>query len=131
MNILIVGCGRIAQHLAREFSRGEDNVVVIDKNRQALSALGERFNGQAIFGDAIEQETLEKAGIKNADIVFVITGDDNLNLVIAQIALKIYKRKKVITQVYDNQKSELFKDKGFVIVNRTRIFLETFKQYIK
>ncbi|MCD6134346.1 MAG: TrkA family potassium uptake protein [Candidatus Omnitrophica bacterium] len=130
MNILIIGCGRIGQALAKDLALGSDNVVVVDNNQQILSHLGERFNGQIVLGDALSLEALERAGISNADIVFVITGNDNLNLVIAQIALKIYGRKKIIVQVYDLEKSHFYQNKGFIIVNRTSLFLENFKKHL-
>ena len=78
--IVIVGCGKTGRELALEFSK-EHNVVVIDRNARALDSLGEDFNGKKILGDALDIRVLEEAGIKDADILVLVTGDDNLNLV--------------------------------------------------
>ncbi|HDN86604.1 MAG TPA: TrkA family potassium uptake protein [Candidatus Omnitrophica bacterium] len=130
MYIIIVGCGETGSKLAEDFSLGKDNVVVIDKNPRALSFLGPRFNGRTIVGDGLDLKILEEAGIKNADYLFVLTGKENTNLVIAQIGKKIYKVKKVIVQVQSFLKEEIFKKKGLITINRKALFLDTFKKCI-
>jgi len=90
MYIVIVGCGNTGRSLAQELSRGIHNVVVVDKNERSLALLGERFNGMSVLGDALALDILEEAGIKGANALFAVTRDDNLNLVVAEIAKIAY-----------------------------------------
>jgi trk system potassium uptake protein TrkA len=125
--IVIVGCGTIGRELALEFSK-KNNVVVIDNNRHALEQLGETFNGEKIAGDALDVKVLEKAGIENADALLLVTGNDNLNIVISKVARKKYQVKKIILQVYETAKERIFAQQDLMIVNKTSLLVERFKQ---
>jgi trk system potassium uptake protein TrkA len=125
--IVIVGCGKTGKELAIEFSKGH-NVVVIDKNSRALSFLGEDFNGKTVVGDALDIKTLENAGIKEADILILVTGNDNLNIVISKVVKKMYKVKKIALQVYETSKKQIFSEEGLIIVNKTYILVEVFRK---
>ena len=129
MYIIIIGSGQTGRRLAHEFSIA-NNVVVVDKNRHALEQLGERFNGMTVLGDALALATLEKAGIKEAESVVLTTGNDNMNLVVGKIAKEVYKVKNVVLQIYDEQKSELFKKEGLKIVNKTQLLVKVFSKSI-
>ena len=52
--------------------------------------------------------TLEKAGVKEADVVFLLTGNDNLNLVVSKVVKRKYGVKKVVLQVNDVTKEKIF-----------------------
>ena len=130
MYIVIVGCGNIGRNLAQEMSRGLHNVVVVDKNERALALLGDRFNGISVLGDALNLDVLEEAGIKEAKTLFSVTREDNLNLVIAEIAKAVYKVEKVVALVEESQKADIFKKKGIECISRTQTLLNIFKQCI-
>jgi len=130
MYIIIVGCSEIGSRLAKSFSSGKDNVVVIDKSRRALKNLGPGFNGRAVNANGGDLGVLKEAGIESADVLVVLTSNENLNLVIAQAAKKIYNVKKAVVQIQSPQKEEVFKKKGIIMVNRTNLFLDEFKQCI-
>ncbi len=125
--IIIVGCGRTGRELAIEFSR-EHNVTVIDKLKSELDSLGEDFNGKKIPGDALDIKVLENAGIKEADALILLTGSDNVNIVIGKVAKKLYSVKKIALQVYDTNKKKIFSEEGLIIVNKTYILAEVFKK---
>jgi len=125
--IIIIGCGKTGLQLAGEFSR-EHNVVVIDRSRRALAALGEDFNGKKVMGDALDIKVLETAGIKEADILILLTGSDNVNIVIGKVAKKLYRIKKIALQVYDTSKKKIFSEEGLIIVNKTYILVGVFKK---
>jgi len=125
--IIIVGCGKTGKELALEFSK-ENNVVVIDRNYRTLVSLGEDFNGKKIVGDALDIKVLEEAGIKEADVLILVTGNDNLNLVISKVAKKMYKVKKIALQVYEASKKRVFSEEGLIIVDKTHILVEVFKK---
>ena len=125
--ILIVGSGKIGRELAREFS-GTENVVMIDKDLKALDVLGDDFNGKKIWGDVLDINVLEDAGIKEADAIFLLTGNDNLNLVVGKVAKRKYEVKKIVMQVNDVGKKQLFQEEGLTIVNRTYLIVEVLKK---
>ncbi|MCD6583925.1 MAG: TrkA family potassium uptake protein [Candidatus Omnitrophica bacterium] len=127
--IVLVGCGKTGRNLALEFATSH-NVVVIDRSKTALDSLGEDFNGKKVLGDALDTQVLESAGIKEADALVIVTGNDNLNIVIGKIARKMYKVKKVVLQVYELTKKRIFSEEGLIIVNRTYLLVEVFKKCI-
>ncbi len=127
--IIIVGCGKTGRHLARELAQAH-NVVVVDKDPRALEVLGQEFNGKTVVGDVLNVEVLEEAGIQEADALILVTGNDNLNLVVSKVAKKKYDVKKVAIQVYDLGKKRQFSQEGLIMVNRTYLLVEVFKKCI-
>ncbi|MFH1519825.1 MAG: NAD-binding protein [Candidatus Omnitrophota bacterium] len=127
--IVIIGCGKTGENLAYELSKVE-NVVVVDKSLKNLDSLGDGFNGKKIWADVLDISTLEKAGIKDADAVYLLTGNDNINLVVGKVIKRKYGIKKVILQVNDAMKKKVFKEEGLTIVNRTYLIVEVLKKCI-
>lgn len=127
--IIIVGCGKIGKGLAIEFANS-DNVVVVDKDLKKLEALGSDFNGKSLWADALDIATLEQAGIGDADAIFLLTGNDNLNLVIGKVIKRKYTVKKVILQVTDKVKQQIFQEQGLQIIDRTNLIVEELKKCI-
>jgi trk system potassium uptake protein TrkA len=127
--IIIVGCSRTGRVLARELS-STDNVVIIDKDLKKLDSFKEDFNGKKIWADALDVNTLEKAGIEEADVLFLLTGNDNLNLVVGKVAKRKYKTKKIILQVNDTMKKKIFGEEGLTVINKTYLLGEVLKKCI-
>jgi trk system potassium uptake protein TrkA len=125
--IIIVGCGKTGKELALELS-SHDNVVVVDKSLKSLDLLGDDFNGKKVWADAMDITTLENAGIAEANAVFLLTGNDNLNLVVGKVVKRKYGVKKVVLQVDDITKKQIFKEEGLTIVNRTYLIVEVLKK---
>ena len=90
MNIIVVGCGRVGSQLATMLSIEGHNVVVIDRDETAFRRLGGTFNGVTIRGLGFDEETLEQAGIREADALAATTDLDNTNLMTCEVARKIF-----------------------------------------
>jgi Trk K+ transport system NAD-binding subunit len=105
-------------------------VVIIDKDLKKLDSFKEDFNGKKIWADALDVNTLEKAGIKEADALFLLTGNDNLNLVVGKVAKRKYKTKKIILQVNDTMKKKIFGEEGLTVINKTYLLGEVLKKCI-
>jgi trk system potassium uptake protein TrkA len=88
--IIVVGCGRLGSYLANKFSHDGANVVVVDHDERAFDALQAEYSGFKVEGDATEFAVLKQARRK-ADIVIRTTQDDNVNIMIAQIAQKVFR----------------------------------------
>ncbi|MCM8804775.1 MAG: TrkA family potassium uptake protein [Candidatus Omnitrophica bacterium] len=104
MNIIIVGGGNVGYYLAEKLS---DNhyVVLIEKEQKLSEKIAEKINCLVITGDGCDPEVLKNAGIKKADVIAAVTGNDEDNLVICQIAKEIFNVKRVVARV-NNPKNE-------------------------
>jgi trk system potassium uptake protein len=121
MYIIIIGCGRIGAYLAR-LLQDEHNVVVIDKYDKPLGRLGENFNGLTMRGDGMDLDVLKEAGIEKSDALAVTTSNDNTNIIIAQIAKRVFNLSKVVARVSDAGKSEIYRNFEVDTVNSTSLF---------
>ena len=90
MHVIIVGCGRVGSQLAQILSTEGHNVVIIDKKAESFKRLGTDFNGIAITGIGFDPDILKRAGIERADALAAVTNGDNSNIMVSQIAKKIY-----------------------------------------
>ncbi len=106
--IVIVGCGRLGSHLANYLSRNGNSVVVIDRDESAFNNLSSDFSGFHIHGDATQIAMLREAKINKADVFIATTHEDNVNLMVAQIARKIFNVSKVMARVYDPRREEVY-----------------------
>jgi trk system potassium uptake protein TrkA len=111
-NFLIVGCGRFGSFLANRLSAEGNGVIIIDINPAAFNALSPEFSGFALEGDATEFNILEKAKISQADVLIASTRDDNINLMVGQVASKICGVPNVFARLYNPKRVEIFKELG-------------------
>ena len=103
MYILIAGGGKIGANLARVLlSDGKHEVTLVEQRRDRFERLEQEFEHQVLLGDATEIFVLERAGIaRPPDVVAALTGDDEDNLIICQLAKEKYGARKVIARVND------------------------------
>lgn len=88
MNIIIVGCGKVGYTLVEQLSNEEHNIVVIDKNADKVRHITDNLDAMGIVGNGVSYKTLQRAGIKTADLVIAVTGSDEENLLCCLIAKK-------------------------------------------
>src|SRR6266508_1471207 len=102
MYVLIAGGGKAGANVMRTLLRNGHEATIIEQDRDRFERLETEFEHQAMHGDATELFVLEKAGIKRPpDLVLALTGDDEDNMVISQIAKEKYGVPKVIARVND------------------------------
>lgn len=107
MNILIAGAGKVGSHLAQVLEGLGDEVSIVDENEANLELL-ENFAGLRVSGVAIDIDILKSAGIENCDAVAAVTSNDNVNLMVAQIAQDVFHVPKVLCRVYDPARKTVF-----------------------
>ena len=122
MYVIIVGCGRVGSELAKILSSEGHNVVIIDKNPSSFTRLGGTFNGLTLVGNGFDLELLRRAGIQNCDAFCALTNGDNTNIMISQIAKKIFGVSKVVARVYDPKRAEIYRALGLDILSGTVLF---------
>jgi trk system potassium uptake protein TrkA len=103
MYILIAGGGKVGANLARVLLADKKHeVTLVEQRRDRFERLEHEFEHQVLLGDATEIYVLERAGIaRPPDIVAALTGDDEDNLIICQLAKEKYGVQKVIARVND------------------------------
>src|SRR5512136_292431 len=84
MRILITGAGEVGFLVASELYADHD-VTVIDKDPSACARLQE-MDAKVLQGNAANARLLIRAGVKKADIVLAVTGNDEVNVITCIIA---------------------------------------------
>jgi len=106
--VLIVGGGKVGTNLARSMIEEGYEVALVENQRHKYEDLDREFGYAAIFGDGTETRVLEKAGITRSDYVVAVTGDDEDNLIISQLARDKYAVHNVIARVNDPRNQATF-----------------------
>jgi trk system potassium uptake protein TrkA len=102
MFLIVVGGGKVGVSVTRTLLALNHEVVLIEQDRPRFERLEEEFEHRAIYGDGTELYVLERAGIKRPpDIVVAVTGDDEDNIIIGQLAREKYGVEKVVARVND------------------------------
>jgi trk system potassium uptake protein TrkA len=117
MHIIIVGCGRVGSALADAGSRGGEDVVVIDKDPGTFRQLGAGFNGVTMRGTGCDEEQLREAGIERCDAFVAATDSDSVNMMAAEIALRIYRVPRVVVRLYEPEHEQSMRVLGLDYVN--------------
>ena len=127
--IIIAGCGHIGANLASDLAKVSRKVIVIDIDGLALNRLGDDARIIGIEGDATDIDLLRKYGIEKAEILIAVTGNDNLNIMIAEIASVIFHVPKVIVKTCAADKSDwLLRDYGITTVGENTLLVNEFQK---
>ena len=102
MFAIIVGGGKVGANVTRSLMERDQEVVLVENKPTRADTLEAEFGHRVIHGDGTELYVLERAGItRPPDIVVAVTGDDEDNMVISQLARERYGVTKVIARVND------------------------------
>jgi trk system potassium uptake protein len=112
MHVIIVGCGRVGAFTAAALARSGNQVTVIDRDPIAFHLLPTNFGGSTAIGYAFDKDTLEAAGIAEADAFVAVTSGDNTNIVAARVAKEVYRVPDVVSRIYDPQRAEIYRRFG-------------------
>jgi len=106
--IIIVGAGKVGWNLARELLEKEHEVTLIENNRDRYLTVEQELEHNVQYGDASELWVLERAGIQRADLVIAVTGDDEDNMLICQVAREKYLVEQIIARVNNPRNRQHF-----------------------
>src|SRR5205807_4669418 len=98
MYVLVVGAGKVGWNLTRELIGRGNEVTVVESHPGRYATVEEELEHAVQYGDGSELWVLERAGIERADLVIAVTGDDEDNILICQVAREKYGVERVIAR---------------------------------
>ena len=125
MRVIVVGCGRVGSAVALDLRDAGWDVAVVDEREDALGRLGEDWSGGFFVGQGIDLQLLRDAGIEDADAVAVLTDGDNTNIVIGQVAQKMFDVPSVVVRILDPARAEFYSSRGLNVVCPTSSAIKT------
>ncbi len=124
MYIIIAGAGKVGWNLARELMQEGHEITVIESDRDRYMSVEEELEHNIHYGDASELWVLERAGIVRADMVIAVTGDDEDNMLISQVAKEKYLVEHTIARVNNPRNVDHFELLGIrPVVSATDLIL--------
>jgi trk system potassium uptake protein TrkA len=125
MYIIVVGCGKVGLYLSRTLLEEGHELLVIEQDETKCARASEELGSIVIRGDGCEAATLTEAGTNRADMVMAVTGDDEDNLVVCQVAKKKFGVPQVVARINNPSNEAIFKKLGIdVTISSTELILE-------
>ncbi|MEL6138730.1 MAG: TrkA family potassium uptake protein [Cyanobacteria bacterium J06628_6] len=128
---IVVGCGRLGSRLASQLSWQGHDVVVIDLYESAFRGLAPEFSGFRIVGNAAEFAVLQQAKVDRANSLLAVTGEDNLNLMVAQTARVVFHVERVLARVIDPAREAAYQAIDVATVCPTPLVTAAFLQRLE
>lgn len=132
MYIIVAGGGKIGHYLTRALFDAGHEVLVVEKDSDRAAYLAEEFGDAVAEADACEVRTMKEIGMERADVVVAVTGDDEDNLVICQLAKRRFQVPRAIARVNNPQNVDIFQRLGIdTTVSSTKIIFNLIEQQIE
>ena len=131
MFVLVIGGGKVGYYLTKELIGSGHEVVLMEKDKDRANQIADEVGSVVIAHDGCEGKYLAEAGANRADIVAAVTGDDEDNLVICQMAKHHFDVPRTIARVNNPKNEALFKHLGVdELISPTRMILGSIEQDI-
>ena len=131
MFVLVVGGGKVGYYLTKELIENGHEVVLMEKDRNRAGVIVDELGSIVVAQDGCEGKYLGEAGANRADIVAAVTGDDEDNLVICQMAKHHFDVPRTIARVNNPKNEALFRHLGVdELISPTRMVLGSIEQDI-
>jgi trk system potassium uptake protein TrkA len=131
MFVVVVGGGKVGYYLTKELIEAGHEVVLMEKDRGRADQISDEIGSVVIAHDGCEGAYLAEAGASRADVVAAVTGDDEDNLVICQMAKHHFDVPRTIARVNNPKNEEIFRHLGVdEIISPTRMVLGSIEQDI-
>lgn len=128
--IIVAGCGRLGSYIANRSSGDGHSVVVIDIDQSAFKGLSSEFSGFKMEGDATEFATLKQAKVEKADMVIATTQEDNVNVMVAQIARHLFHVSHVIARVFEPKRERVYRELDIETISPVVVAGDLFLEFI-
>jgi trk system potassium uptake protein TrkA len=131
MFVLVIGGGKVGYYLTKELIASGHEVVLLEKDKERANQIADEIGSVVIAHDGCEGKYLAEAGANRAAIVAAVTGDDEDNLVICQMAKHHFDVPRTIARVNNPKNEALFKHLGVdELISPTRMILGSIEQDI-
>lgn len=132
MYVIVVGAGKVGYHLAKTLIQEGQEVLLLEKDKKTAEAFRDSLGELIVHGDGCEIRTMSEVGMGRANVVVAVTGDDEDNLVVCQMAKRKFGVPRTIARVNDPKNEELFKELGIdQTLSSTRIIFNLLEQQIE
>lgn len=129
MYVVVAGGGKVGFYLAKTLINEGHEVLVIERDRRKADSINEELGSVVLRGDACEASILSEAGINRADVVVAVTGDDEDNLVICQMAKKKFNVPRTIARINNPKNEQIFRLLGIdATVSSTDLIMQQIEQ---
>ena len=131
MFVLVVGGGKVGYYLAKELLDSGHEVALMEKDPDRARQIADEIGSIVIAHDGCESKYLGEAGANRADAIAAVTGDDEDNLVICQMAKHHFDVPRTIARVNNPKNEALFRHLGVdELISPTRMILGSIEQDI-
>jgi trk system potassium uptake protein TrkA len=131
MFIIIVGAGKVGYFLARRLVASKHTVSIVEKDQALCEEIAKELEGLVINGDGCNPRILEEAQAKRADVLAAVTGDDEDNLIICQLAKEIFGVRRTVGRVNNPDNEHAFAELGIdVPVDSTKIIAKIIEEEV-
>jgi trk system potassium uptake protein TrkA len=127
----VVGGGKVGYYLAKSLLEEGHEVLVIEKDARKCALLADELGANALQGDGCEVSYMLEAGIGRADVVIAVTGDDEDNLSVCQVARHKFNVLRTIARINNPKNESIFRQLGIdVTVSSTDLIMSQIEQVI-
>jgi len=131
MFVIVAGGGKVGFYLGKELAEQGHEVVIIEQDPRRATEIETELGSIVMVGDAAETTVLQEAGAERADLVAAVTGDDEDNLVICQVAKVRFHSGRTIARINNPKNAEIFIRLGIDdTVSATDVVLQVIEQEI-
>lgn len=131
MYVIVAGGGKVGFYLARELIGQGNEVLIIERDGQRVEQIANDLGNVVLKGNADEASVIAEAGANRADVVCAVTGDDEDNLVICQVAKRRFNVPRTIARISNPANERIFRLLGIdATVSSTEIILSVIEQEI-
>ncbi|HTZ11539.1 MAG TPA: NAD-binding protein [Candidatus Margulisiibacteriota bacterium] len=131
MFIIIAGAGKVGYFLAKRLIAGKHTVSIVEKERAVCDEIAKELEALVINGDACDPRILEEAGISRTDVLAAVTGDDEDNLIICQLAKEKFNLQRTVARVNNPDNEHTFSELGIdVPVDSTKIIAKIIEEEV-
>lgn len=131
MKVVIMGCGRVGAMLATMLDEEGHEVTVLDTKPEAFRRLPASFRGKKHVGNGIDQDTLARIGLNEADAFVAVTQGDNRNVMATQIAKHLFGVPRTLCRIYDPIREEIYRGLGLETISPTIVGARLLKETLE
>jgi trk system potassium uptake protein TrkA len=131
MYVIVVGGGNVGAYLTRRLLEEGNEVLLLEKDSAQLTRLQTQVGDVVFIGDGCEARVQREAGFERADVVAAVTGEDEDNLIVCQMAKNTWGVERTVARVNDPRHAKLFGELGISgVVSATTILYNLVEQEI-